>query len=469
MILGRDKELKLMNDLYNKGGFQLLLLYGRRRIGKTTLITEFIKNKKSIFFSAEQDTKENNMNKFSKIVFDYFSVSNLENFKSFDNLLLYIIEQIGNEKLVLVIDELPYFCKYYKSLLSSLQHIIDHKLKKTNIYLILCGSYMSFMENEVLGEKSPIFGRRTAQMKLKELDYLDASLFFKKKNAIEKSEIYGALGGTALYLSLYNNELSFKENINDLYLKSIGYLYEEAKILLKQEIEEPYTYNAIIEAIAHGYTKANEIATKIGEETSKCIKYINTLIGLGLIIKETPFDEKENNRKTIYQISDLMFRFWYRYVFSNHSLIEQDGGKVVFEKIIMPTYNDYMGHVFEKICIQYLNRANILGKLPFIFTKVGRWWGSDKKTKKQVEIDIVASDGNKNYLFCECKWTNEKVGESVLKELEYNSNIFNDSIVNKKYILFSKSGWTESLIKESQKREDLILVSVDNIYKLNSK
>ena len=330
MILGRDKELKLMNDLYDKGGFQLLLLYGRRRIGKTTLITEFIKNKKSIFFSAEQDTKENNMNKFSRIVFDYFNVSNLENFKTFDNLLLYIIERIGNEKLVLVIDELPYFCKYYKSLLLSLQHIIDHKLKKTNIYLILCGSYMSFMENEVLGEKSPIFGRRTAQMKLKELDYLDASLFFKKKNVIEKSEIYGALGGTALYLSLYNNELSFKENINDLYLKSIGYLYEEAKILLKQEIEEPYTYNAIIEAIAHGYTKANEIATKIGEETSKCIKYINTLIGLGLIIKETPFDEKENNRKTIYQISDLMFRFWYRYVFSNHSLIEQDGGKVVY-------------------------------------------------------------------------------------------------------------------------------------------
>ena len=128
-----------------------------------------------------------------------------------------------------------------------------------------------------------------------------------------------------------------------------------------------------------------------------------------------------------------------------------------------------MGHVFEKICIQYLNRANILGKLPFIFTKVGRWWGSDRKTKKQVEIDIVASDGNKNYLFCECKWTNEKVGESVLKELEYNSNIFNNNIVNKEYILFSKSGWTESLIKESQKREDLILVSVDNIYKLNSK
>lgn len=469
MILGRDKELKLMNDLYDKGGFQLLLLYGRRRIGKTTLITEFIKNKRNIFFSAEQDTKENNMNKFSKIVFDYFNVSNLENFKTFDNLILYIIERIGNEKLVLVIDELPYFCKYYKSLLSSLQHIIDHKLKKTNIYLILCGSYMSFMENEVLGEKSPIFGRRTAQMKLKELDYLDASLFFKKKNAIEKSEIYGALGGTALYLSLYNNELPFKENINDLYLKSIGYLYEEAKILLKQEIEEPYTYNAIIEAIAHGYTKANEIATKIGEETSKCIKYINTLIGLGLIIKETPFDEKENNRKTIYQISDLMFRFWYRYVFSNHSLIEQDGGKVVYEKIIMPTYTDYMGHVFEKICIQYLNRANILGNLPFIFTKIGRWWGSDKKTRKQVEIDIVASDGNKNYLFCECKWTNEKVGESVLKELEYNSNIFNDSIVNKKYILFSKSGCTESLIKESRKREDLILVSVDNIYKLNSK
>ena len=465
MLLGRDKELKLMNDLYNKDGFQLLLLYGRRRIGKTTLITEFIKDKKNIFFSAEQDTKENNLNKFSKIVFDYFKVSNLENFKNIDNLLSYIVEKLGNEKLILVIDELPYFCKYYKSLLSSLQHIIDHKLKKTNIYLILCGSYMSFMENEVLGEKSPIFGRRTAQMKLKELDYLEASSFFKKKNVIEKSEIYGALGGTALYLSLYNSNLSFKENINDLYLKSIGYLYEEAKLLLKQEVEEPYTYNAIIEAIAHGYTKANEIATKIGEETSKCIKYINTLIELDIVFKETPFEEKENNRKTIYQISDLMFRFWYRYVFSNHSLIEQNGGKVVYEKIIMPTYNDYMGHVFEKICMQYLNRINILGKLPCLFTKIGRWWGSDKKTKKQIEIDIIAKDNENNYLFGECKWTNEKVGKSILDELEYNSKIFNSNILKRYYILFSKFGWTNDLIKEAKKRKALILVDVEKIYK----
>lgn len=464
-MYGRQYELDTMNYLYKKGGFQLVLLYGRRRIGKTTLITEFIKNKKNIFFSAEQDTKENNLNKFSKIVFKYFNEDKFESFKSIDNLLLYIVDKVKKEKLIIVIDELPYFCKYYESLLSNLQHIIDHKLINTNIYLVLSGSYMSFMEKKVLGEKSPLFGRRTAQIKLDGFDYLDAQNFNHDKNKQKCCEIYGALGGTPLYLSLYDKNISFKENIINLYLNRAGYLYEETKLLLRQEIEEPYIYNAIIEAIALGYTKSNEISTKIGEENAKCIKYLNTLISLGIVYKETPFATKENSRKTIYQISDFMFRFWYKYVFNNHSLIENNGGDIVYSKIIDKTYNDYMGHIFEKICIQYLNRINVVNKLPFIFTKIGRWWGNDKKEHKEIEIDIVASD-NDNYIFGECKWTNEPCDKSILDKLVNNSNIFDSNIKNKYYVIFSKSGFTDELLKMKKNNKNIFLLDINDIYKL---
>ncbi len=462
MFIGREKELAELNSMYNEDKFQLFVLYGRRRVGKTTLLNEFCANKESIFFSAEQSNNKLNLEKFSTLVFAHYGEDSLEPFSSWEKVLTYIDNRQKNERLILVIDEFPYLVKKNKALLSELQHLIDHKLQKGRLFIILSGSYMGFMEKEVLSSKSPLFGRRTGQLHMKPFDYRTSMRFVEGFSAEDKLKLYGAFGGTPLYLQQITPNESFEYNIKNAFLRVTAYLYEEPLLLLRQEVQEPGLYSAIIEAIAGGATKANEISTKIGEESAKCLKYIGTLCELGILYKETPFGEKESSRKTIYGISDFMFRFWYRYVFANRTLIETGAQKAVMEKRIMPDYPSYMGLAFEKICRDYLLYENAIGELPILFTSIGRWWGTNPTTREETEIDLIAQDG-RNYLICECKWRNEKLGISVLEDLREKADIFNKKRGETYYVLFSKSGFTSTLITEALDDDKIILVSLDTL------
>lgn len=462
MFIGREKELSALNNLYNQNAFQLFILYGRRRVGKTTLLGEFCKDKDTIFFAAEQDSEKGNLDKFSALIFSHYGETTLSPFSGWDNAISFIHERQGDNPLVLVFDEFPYLAKNNKKVLSNLQHLIDHKLQHGKLFIILCGSYMSFMEKEVLGEKSPIFGRRTAQLKLKPFPYYVATQFVSGCSNEKKCEYYGAVGGTAQYLGRLQSNASFEKNIRSLFLNTTGYLYEEPRLLLRQEIQEPAIYNAIIEAIACGASKSNEIATKTGEEQAKCLKYIQTLCDLDILYKETPFGEKDSSRKTIYGISDFMFRFWYKYVFNNRSLLETGAEEIVYERKIRSDYSQYMGLVFERICKEFMERENILGKLPILFSSIGRWWGTDSKIKKEVEIDLIAQDGKK-YLIGECKWQNEKVDCSVLDNLEKKADVFNKNREKTWFVLFSKSGFTKSLIEKAENDGDVLLYDLQDI------
>lgn len=462
MFIGRKNELKDFNDLYKKNKFQMAVIYGRRRVGKTYFINEFCKNKKHIFFSCDQSTHQENLNKYSSLVFEYFKDDRNEPFESFDNALLYIVNKYKNKKkpLVLVFDEFPYLVSSNKSILSKLQNLIDTKLKSTNIFIILCGSYMSFMEDKILSKKSPIYGRRTAQIKMNPFNYIESIEFVKNAKDEDKLLYYGIFGGTPLYLNYVDDKKSLKENVISLLLKKTGYLYEETNLLLKQELQNPNIYYSIIEAIANGYTKLNEIVTKIGENNAKVIKYLNVLIKLDIIDKKTPFYEKSTSRKSIYLIKDNMFRFWFRYVMENKTLLESDNAKIVYEKKVLPTLNNFMGLCFEKICEEYLLHINSRGKTPFLFTDIGKWWGTNKISKKQDDIDIVASD-KKNYIFSECKYTNEKVDIDTYEKLLEKSKNF--QIKGRSfYYIFSKSGFTDKMKKEV-KNKNLYLIDIKNI------
>jgi AAA+ ATPase superfamily predicted ATPase len=464
MFLGREKELENLNHLlYHQGKFQLYVLYGRRRIGKTTLLTEFCKDKKSIFYSAEQSNDKMNLQKFSAQIFDCFEEQHLEPFQNWENAFLYIAERQNEQPIVVVLDEFPYLANMNHALLSTLQHLIDHKLQYSKLFLVLCGSYMGFMEKEVLSAKSPLFGRRTAQLHMKPFDYLASTLFMKGFSQEEQLMLYGAFGGTALYLQMIQPDKSFKENLMDSMLKQTGYLYEEPLLLLRQEVQEPGIYCAIIEAIANGAAKASEIASKTGEDSSKCLKYIHTLQELGIIYKELPFGEKESSRKTLYGISDFMFRFWYRYIAGNKTLLETDAREIVWQRRIAPDYSNYMGQVFETVCKEYLLRQNSKGVLPILFTQIGRWWGSDPKTKSQVEIDLVARDGD-TYLFAECKWRNELTDLAVLQGLVQKAAVFGANKDKVYYALFSKSGFTKAVREEAERRNDVLLFSVKDLF-----
>lgn len=464
IFIGREKELTDLNELYKQKKFQLFVLYGRRRVGKTTLLNEFCKNKDSIFYSAEQSNDKLNLEKFSALVFEFYQEENLEPFSTWTNALSYINQRQHEKQLVLIIDEFPYLVRKNKALLSELQHLIDHKLKNGNLFLVLCGSYMGFMEKEVLGSKSPLFGRRTGQLHLKPFSYKTSVKFLEGFTEEDKLKLYGAFGGTPLYLQQVNSEESFEENLKRAFLKNTSYLYEEPLLLLRQEVQEPGVYSAIIETIASGYTKANEISTKIGEDVAKCLKYIKTLCELGILYKEVPWGEKDSSRKTIYGISDFMFRFWYRYVFANRTLIETGAKEAIWLKKISPDYNHYMGVVFEKICMDYLTEQNAKGELPFLFTSIGRWWGTNSVTRSQIEIDIIANDG-KEYLIGECKWRNEKLDLQVFQELKEKADVFNKNRANTWYVLFSKTGFTQAIMEEALKDSKIILVDMNEILK----
>ena len=283
MFIGREKELAELENLYQQNRFQLFVLYGRRRVGKTTLLLEFCKDKETVFYSAEQSNEKMNLDKFSNLVFQHYGETTLEPFSSWENALLYLHNKQTEKPLVLVFDEFPYLAAINPALLSILQHLIDHTLQYGKLFLVLCGSYMGFMEKEVLGAKSPLFGRRTAQLHMKPFDYRTSVKFLEGFSKEEQLTLYGAFGGTAMYLQQISARKSLKENIQNIFLKPTGYLYEEPLLLLRQEVQEPGVYCAIIEAIAGGASKSNEIATKTGEAPAKCLKYIKTLRELGIL------------------------------------------------------------------------------------------------------------------------------------------------------------------------------------------
>ena len=310
-----------------------------------------------------------------------------------------------------------------------------------------------------LGYKSPLYGRRTAQFRILPFDFKESRKYFKNFSSVDMAEIYGIVGGTPQYLLQMNDALSVEDNIKSNILDPNSYLFEEPSNLLKQKVQKSALYNAIITAVATGSTKLSEIATKVGEETSACAICLKKLLALGIIRKETPFSEKES-KKTIYSVNDNLFRFWYRFVPQNLSLLQNDMVDIAY-KSISEGMNTYMGSVFEEICKQYLWDINRNGQSKVVFTSLGRWWGTDPLKKVQSEIDIIGESDKNTALFGECKWTNESVDVKVLDLLIERSSLFHYQNVH--YYLFAKTGFTKGCVDKSQELGNVTLVKYSDI------
>ncbi len=440
-FIGREHELKLLNDFHATDRFQLVIMYGRRRVGKTRLLAEFCKDKHAIFHVAEQQNQRLSLEQFSAQIIRHFEMEQyMTTFATWEKALLFLADRVRDTRTVLVIDEFPYLAEENSSLLSTLQKIIDHHFLSTKLFMVLCGSSMSFMENQVLGHKSPLFGRRTAQMKVEPFAFKVARQFFPEYSAEEQVQCYGVLGGTAHYLDQFSPELSFDQNMVKYLFSTSSYLYEEPGILLKQEMRNPAVYQSILEAIASGASKMNEIATKIGESSSKVAGYMRHLIDLGLVEKMIPVTDKHTSRKTIYQMRDPLFQFHFRYVFPYRHLIEQGMGEEAYAQKVKPILNQYLGQLFEKICTECVWELARKEEIPFFIERIGRWWGNNPTLKRQEEIDLVAL-GEKKGLFCECKYRNEPTDVEVLKTLERRSELI--VVKERYYYVFSKAGFTD--------------------------
>ena len=462
MFYCREEELKTMNRRYEKGRFECIVIYGRRRVGKTALINEFCKGKSTVYFSALSASSQENLEALSKAIYTCKNPDSpvAPTYRSYEDALDEITAMAKQQRLVFVIDEYPYLAKAEKSFSSRLQHIIDHQWQDSQLYLILCGSSMSFMEYQVLGYESPLYGRRTAQFKIQALTYREMTQFHPNLSLQDQALLYGVTGGIPHYI----NKLDVEDNLDEALLENLfstsSYLFEEPENLLKQELREPAIYNSVISAIAGGASRLNEIATKVGLESGVCTKYLKVLLDLGILKKETPITEKPG-KKTIYAIDDNFFRFWYRFVPRNMSVISAGRMNHVYEQAVKQYYPDYMGLVFEKMCQEYLSRY--AKDLPILLSTVGQWWGTDSKTRKEVQIDIVGTpvEGNE-YLIGSCKYRNEKIGMDELELIQKYASVFRkDGLFH--YFIFSKGGFTPALLEAGEKGE-VTLLTLDDLY-----
>lgn len=464
-FVGRKHELEDLERQYQSNKFELAVIYGRRRVGKTTLINKFLEGKANVgYFIGLQSSLNLNLESLSQAIYRACGLSHrLPSFSSFTQAFEFIFEEAKSQRIVLVIDEYPYLAESDQSVSSQLQAVIDKYRHQSQLMLILCGSSMSFMENQVLGYKSPLYGRRTAQYKIKAFNYLETWEYLENFSYEEASILFAITGGIAEYLSFVDPNLSLRGNIINLYLIPSGRLYEEPANLLQQELREPKIYNDILSAIANGASRNNEIATKIGQTTGSLSHYLKSLMELGIVEKRSPVGEKES-RKSIYVIIDGMYRFWHQMVRPNLQAIELRQSEKVYQERVIDKLPDFMGFAFEQIASQYLENLILNDQVPFFIQEYGSWWGNNPHEKRQEEIDLVAL-GEGGILFGECKWRNQEMDSKVLRDLLDKSQLFSQA--NKYYMLFSKTGFSAGLLEEAESQDNIKLINLEIMYEVS--
>lgn len=480
MFIGRETELKFLEDKYKEKKGQLIVLYGRRRVGKTETLKEFCKDKPHVFYSCTQSTDKVQLVKFSKQLLkeNIPARQYISEFADWESAFRSILDlPYGDKKKLVVIDEFPYMCKGEKSIPSILQYLWDVEFKDQNVMVVLCGSAMSFMEKELLAEKNPLYGRATGIYKMTAMGFYDAVKFFPNYSDRDKIIAYAILGGIPHYLRQFRSEWSLAENIKKNILSKGCVLYSEVEFLLHQELRETPIYNSIIEAVALGSTKLNEISQKsLVEDTSKTSVYLKNLIELGIIEREFSVDskvkEKANANRGTYRLTDNFFRFWYAFGFANFSQLEDGDVDGVYDFVIAPVLHEFASFAFEDVCREFVKELQKNNELPFRYAKMGRWTGKttvrDKSTPNglrisDTEIDLLGIERDeKAYLVGECKFKHVAFDYS-----DYLNTIAKLTPLKEKaqffYALFSESGFDEKVMEEAEKESSLLLYDLQKI------
>lgn len=463
MFIGRKAELKFLQNKYTEDGGQLIVLYGRRRVGKTETLREFCKDKPHIFFSCTQTTDRVQLRNFSsRMLKENIPARNyISEFADWEKAFRSVLDlPYGDQKKLLVIDEFPYMCRGNKSIPSILQNLWDAELRDSNVMIILCGSAMSFIEKELLAEKKPLYGRATGIYKMKEMGFHDAAKFFPDYSDRDKVLSYAVLGGIPHYLRQWNPKLSVGENVKQNILTKGCILYSEVDFLLHQELRETPIYNSIIEAVALGSTKLNDISQKsLVEDTSKTSVYLKNLIELGIVEREFSVDaktkEQANSGRGTYRLTDNFFRFWYAFGFANFSQLEDGDVDGVYEYVVKPALHEFASFAFEDICREFVREMQKKNELPFRYAKMGRWFGKttvrDEKASgglrtTETEIDLLAiSQDATKYLVGECKF--KGVPFSYAEYLDTLAKLSpQKNHAEFYYALFSESGFDSKIV-----------------------
>ncbi len=443
-FINRKDELNFLNKKYSSASPEFIILYGRRRVGKTELIKQFIKNKPAVYFLADRQIDRENLRQMQKSMAIYLSEPLFEKAELRDYYELFSeFTKRTKERVVFVIDEFQYLIESNVAIPSIFQKLWDEILVKTNFFLIICGSSISMMET-LMGYKNPLYGRRTGQWMVEMLKFRDAMKFLPRYSLDENIEAFSILDGIPLYLKQFDDKKSIIENISEKILEKGSFLHIEPEFLLKEELREPRNYFLILKAISFGNTKFGEIVNYTQLDKTLVSKYLDTLALLHMVEKVYPVvTDKERTRDARYRLSDNFLSFWFRFVYPNRSEIERGEIEQV-ATLIKKDLNSLTGRRFEKICMEALIELNKQGHMPFHFKTIGGWWHKDH------EIDLVAlNEETKEVCFCECKWQTAQTGMDVLKELQEKSMFFEwfNTRRNEYYIVISKSGFTKTALE----------------------
>lgn len=461
-FIDRQEELDFLEKEYRRDGSSLVILYGRRRVGKTALTNKFMENKQAVYFLATEENESQNRVAFKNIVAEQtgnelLMNASVDNWEMIFKVWMDDYAFSGGKKL-LIIDEFQYLGKANHAFPSIFQKIWDTKLKDSDVMIVLCGSLISMMESQTLAYSSPLYGRRTGQIKLKQIPFRYYHEFFPDKGEKDLIEYYAITGGVPKYIELFYDSPDIYEAIANNVLSKSSFLYDEPNFLLQREVSEIGSYFSIIKTIAAGNQKLSKIATTLELKQTGLTKYLKTLINLDILEREVPVteDNPENSKRGLYKIKDNFMLFWFKFIFPNLSYIESGHAELAMKKIRKNFVDAHVAYVYEDICIEKMWELNAGDAWDFHFDKAGRWWNNN------TEIDIVALDKEGgNIIFGECKYRTGKVDVDVLRNLERKAKQveWKRGIRKEYFILFSVNGFSEELMELSGERKDLILMS----------
>ncbi|MBX7234182.1 MAG: ATP-binding protein [Caldilineales bacterium] len=455
MFVNRVRELAFLEKRFASGQAEMVVLYGRRRVGKTELLRRFCEGKRCFFYVADLGTEASTLAEMSRRYGAIFhNDPESTHFATWDQAFKALARQAGEERLIVVLDEFTYLLQTSPALPSILQRLWDETLQHTNIMLILSGSYVGIMEREVLAYRAPLYGRRSGQWHLQPLSFADARLFLPGYSLFDQVRAYAILGGVPAYLRQFSDRRPLLDNIEEEILSQGAFLYDEPRFLLQMELREPRVYFAILEAIATGHLRQGEISQAVGVKGASLGYYLNTLRELGLIDRMAPITDTDalSSRQGRYHLNDPFFRFWFRFAYRERVHLEQ--GETGTVRLLIDDQLDALaGRAFEDICRSRVLDLSAANRIPFRPRRVGMWWDS------QTQIDVAALD-DEYILLAECRWRSRPIGPDVLAELKRKTGRVPGGR-HQVLALFSRAGFTTALQKEATSQGVLLFGQED--------
>jgi len=466
MFVDRESELASLEAAWRSERAEFIVVYGRRRVGKTALLRVFCDNRPSAFWVASLSSEALLRRSFTDAVWQADHPrggSAGYSYENWERAFLALGELATDRRLVVVIDEFPYLTNADPSIPSVLQKVWDERLQHTRLMLILCGSHIGMMERELLEYRAPLYGRRTGQIHLRPLPLRATTALFPAYDAVQQIETYAVLGGIPAYLTQWDSRQSLLVNIEQRILNPASYLYLEPQFLLREELQEPRNYFALLQAIAQGKTRLNEISQATGMERGPASRYLAILQDLHLVERRVPVTERQpdKSRRGIYRLRDPFLAFWFRFVAPHFSTLEV-GYTAPIAQLVADELSHFTGPVFEDLCREWVAERAALRRLPFVPQRIGAWWNNEE------EIDVVAI-GEDALLVGECKWTSRPVGTNILDDLKRKAHVLAASerpagVAGSQlhYVLFARSGFTAAL-EAVARDEGILLVSPNNL------